>query len=73
MIRRDGYAINIGEGEPGISAVGTAVNDLVGMPVAAIAIAVPAARMPNEESARAASDVLLDARQAILERIRDDL
>src|SRR5256885_2353083 len=44
-VRRVGYALNLEEGESGVCAVGAAVRDLAGFPLAAIAIVIPASRM----------------------------
>ncbi|MFD0818060.1 IclR family transcriptional regulator [Micromonospora zhanjiangensis] len=44
-IRTAGYAVNIEEGEKGISAVGTAVRDLIGAPLAALAVGVAVAML----------------------------
>jgi DNA-binding IclR family transcriptional regulator len=47
-IRRRGYATNIEESTPGITAVGACVRDTAGKAVAAIAVACPSARCPRQ-------------------------
>jgi DNA-binding IclR family transcriptional regulator len=47
-VRREGYAINREEGERGISAVATALRDLTGAPLGAVAVVVPAGRFDAE-------------------------
>jgi DNA-binding IclR family transcriptional regulator len=46
VVRRQGYALNMEESEPGVSAVGACVRDSASLPVAALAIAAPASRSP---------------------------
>lgn len=72
-IRRVGYALNIEEGENGISAVGTAIRDLIGAPLAAIAVAVPASRMPTPEEGKRFAPALDRAQAAITELLRAEL
>ncbi|MCI2415985.1 IclR family transcriptional regulator [Saccharopolyspora sp. K220] len=60
-IRQDGYAINLEEGEQGISAVATAVRDLTGAPLAAIAVVVPASRMDAAAARELAPRVMATA------------
>jgi IclR family acetate operon transcriptional repressor len=43
-IRRSGFAVNHGEAEQGVSAIGVAVLDLTGVAVAGLAVAMPSAR-----------------------------
>lgn len=47
QIRRHGFAVNSEEAETGVCAVGAAVSDQVGAPLAGVAVAVPAGRMTN--------------------------
>lgn len=72
-IRTDGYAVNLEEGESGVCAVATAVRDLTGAPLAAIAIVVPASRMPDTEAAAALAPDLLRAGETIQELLRAEL
>lgn len=72
-IRSAGYAVNIEEGEKGISAVGTAVRDLIGAPLAALAIAVPASRMPSVEEAKQFAPALDRAQATVTELLRAEL
>ncbi|HEX5497167.1 MAG TPA: IclR family transcriptional regulator [Mycobacteriales bacterium] len=46
-VRRRGYATNVEESEPGISAVGVCVRDGTGQAVAAVAMAAPTTRCPR--------------------------
>lgn len=73
VIRTAGYAVNIEEGEKGISAVGTAVRDLIGAPLASLAVAIPASRMPTAHEARQIAPALEQAQAAITELLRADL
>jgi DNA-binding IclR family transcriptional regulator len=50
-VRRNGYAINNGETERGITAVGGCVKDLSGLPLAAISISVPSIRFRQSRCA----------------------
>ena len=64
-IRENGYAINLEEGENGISAVGTAVPDLHGTPLVAVAIVVPSGRLHDADTGHALAPLLLQARERI--------
>ncbi|MET8354185.1 MULTISPECIES: IclR family transcriptional regulator [unclassified Micromonospora] len=72
-IRDLGYAVNVEEGEKGISAVGTAIRDLIGAPLAAIAVAVPTSRMPTADEGRQFALALAQAQTAVTELLRADL
>ncbi|MFC4562154.1 IclR family transcriptional regulator [Nocardiopsis mangrovi] len=72
-IRRVGYAVNIEEGETGISAVATALRDLAGAPLASIAVVVPSSRMPGRRKAEEMVDALLYARDQIQELLRSQV
>lgn len=61
VIRSGGYAVNLEEGEYGISAVAVAVRDLTGAPLAAIAVVVPAGRMSASGADELAPAVLRSA------------
>jgi DNA-binding IclR family transcriptional regulator len=60
-IRRRGYAINREQAEIGISAVGACLRDRIGTPIAALNIAVPSTRMPDDATERRFADELLAA------------
>jgi DNA-binding IclR family transcriptional regulator len=64
-IRANGYAVNIEEGESGISAVGTAVPDLYGTPLAALAVVVPSSRLNSVSQGKALAPAVLQARERI--------
>ena len=64
-IRRTGYALNREEGESGICAVGAAILDLTGAPLAAIAAVVPAGRMPTAEAGRALAPLVTEAARTV--------
>lgn len=66
-VRRDGYALNREEGEEGICAVGVALRDRTGAPLAAVAVVVPAGRMPTKAAGRALVPALFDAAERILQ------
>jgi DNA-binding IclR family transcriptional regulator len=64
-VRRSGHAINLEEGENGISAVGVAIQDPIGAPVAGIAVAVPTSRLSTAAEGRLLAPALEQARHAI--------
>jgi DNA-binding IclR family transcriptional regulator len=72
-IRECGFAINIGEGETGISAVGVALHDVIGVPLAAVAVAVPTSRMATVADGEALAPMLASARSAIIALLRPEL
>lgn len=49
--RRDGYAVNVGQNRPGVCAVGAAVLDAQGAPVAGLGISLPESRFTPEKTA----------------------
>ncbi|GJF25864.1 MULTISPECIES: IclR family transcriptional regulator [Streptomyces] len=59
-VRRDGYAVNIGETERGISAVGAAVHEPGGRAIAALTVSAPTLRLPRPRVAEIAA-VLVEA------------
>lgn len=72
-IRQDGYAVNLEEGETGVCAVAAALRDLTGFPLAAVAVVVPASRLPDAETARALSPAVLNAATSIRRLLRAQL
>lgn len=65
QVRRNGYALNLAEAEDGICAVAAATPTLVNLPPAAIAIVVPAQRMPDAAVSYALAPAVLEACQGI--------
>jgi len=63
--RRRGYCISFRDGEQGIAAIGAAVVDRSGVPVAAVAIASPNSRLKTKKAAAELSPALLEAVRAI--------
>jgi DNA-binding IclR family transcriptional regulator len=72
-VRRVGYALNMEEGESGVCAVGAAVRDLAGFPLAAIAIVIPASRMPTPDTGRALSPIVVNATRSVERLLRAEL
>jgi len=72
-IRRTGYALNLEEGESGICAVGAAMRDLTGAPLAAIAAVIPTGRMPTADAGRALAPYVTDAARTVEELLRTEL
>ncbi|MFF5297135.1 IclR family transcriptional regulator [Paractinoplanes globisporus] len=71
-IRRRGVAINSEEAETGVCAIGAAVADQVGAPLAGVAVAVPASRMTNREAARTMAPAVIRAAAAIGDLVRQN-
>ncbi|RKN05192.1 IclR family transcriptional regulator [Streptomyces radicis] len=69
-VRRLGYAVNMEEGERGISAVAAVLRDRAETPLASIAVVVPALRLTVRADARKLADDLLAARDALQDRLR---
>ncbi|MFK0113042.1 IclR family transcriptional regulator [Streptomyces sp. NPDC091217] len=61
-VRRQGYACNFQENEPGVNAIGACVRDRTGTAVAALALAAPAARYPRARLLELAHPLLSTAR-----------
>lgn len=72
-IRETGYALNFEEGENGISAVATAIPDLYGTPLAALAVVVPSLRLPDPEGARVFAPLLASARDRVTALVHAEL
>ncbi|WP_330176917.1 IclR family transcriptional regulator [Streptomyces sp. NBC_01498] len=70
-IRDSGFAVNFGEGESSICAVGMAVYDLIGYPLAAIAVAVPSSRLENLEQAREIAPLLVRAQESVRDALNE--
>jgi DNA-binding IclR family transcriptional regulator len=73
QVREHGYAVNLEEGESGVCAVAAALRDPTGAPLGAIAVVVPAGRMPDPPAGRALVPPLLRAREAIEGFLRAEL
>jgi DNA-binding IclR family transcriptional regulator len=54
-IRRQGYATNLGESDKGLRAVGVAIPELAGPPVAGLGVSAPANRMTRADIKRVAA------------------
>jgi DNA-binding IclR family transcriptional regulator len=70
-VRRAGFATNFEEREVGVSAIGACVRDPAGSPLAAVAVAAPASRLPGMAQAAALVEPLLAA-VAFIERLFRD-
>ncbi|PRX97301.1 IclR family transcriptional regulator [Allonocardiopsis opalescens] len=57
-VRRRGYAVNTGESERGVTAVGACLRDPGGRPVAAVAVAAPTVRCPRGRGGELAERLL---------------
>lgn len=64
-VQAAGYATNFGEGESPICAVGVAIDDLIGHPLAGLAVAVPSSRLETADQARELAPMLLEAKVAV--------
>jgi DNA-binding IclR family transcriptional regulator len=71
QIRERGYALNHEEGEDGVSAIGVAINDLIGYPLAALAIAVPTPRFEANGDGDKLVTLLMEARDAVHAALRE--
>ncbi|WP_236791449.1 IclR family transcriptional regulator [Amycolatopsis sp. GM8] len=60
-IRKAGFAMNVEEGEHGVSAVGAAVCDVLGAPVASLNMVLPSSRMRTKRVGRSLAGAVLDA------------
>src|SRR5690606_25165312 len=69
-IRRAGFAMNVEEGEPGVCAVGAAVRDATGVPVASVNVVLPSSRMPTKRVGRSLAGMVVAAAGAVSEALR---
>ena len=69
-VRKNGFAVNVEEGESGVCAVGAAVLDASGAPVAAINVVVPSTRMPHRRVDRDTAKAVMDAAASVAAAIR---
>jgi DNA-binding IclR family transcriptional regulator len=70
-IRKAGFAMNVEEGEHGVSAVGAAVCDLMGAPVASINVVLPSSRMRTKRVGRELAGSVREAVAAASAALRD--
>lgn len=72
QVRRAGFGTNFEEREVGVSAIGACVRDRAGSPLAAVAIAAPASRLPGMAEAQRLARPLLGAVASIERSLRDE-
>jgi DNA-binding IclR family transcriptional regulator len=60
-VRKTGFAMNVEEGESGVCAVGAAVRDSSGAPVAAVNVVLPSIRMPTKHVTEKIAEVVMKA------------
>jgi len=60
-VRRRGWAANLGEGDPGIGAVGAAVRSGTGEPRAAVVVAAPMSRLSTGSELAAPGPAVVEA------------
>lgn len=72
-IREAGYAANVGENENGVSAVGVAVDEPGGAPLAGIALAIPTSRMAAAADGEPFAPLLRQAQAEITQSLRAGL
>lgn len=70
-IRKAGFAMNVEEGEHGVSAVGAAVRDVTGVPVASINVVLPSSRLPTKRVGRTIARTVLEAAADAATALRD--
>lgn len=68
-VRHRGYAMNFGEGESNICAVGAVIDDPIGYPLAALAVAVPSSRLATVEQAQELAPMLREAQASMREAL----
>lgn len=69
-VRRAGFAVNVEEAESGVCAVGAAVLDAAGAPVAAVNVVLPSIRMPAKRVNRDIAKAVMDAAAGVAAAIR---
>ncbi|WP_211367243.1 IclR family transcriptional regulator [Pseudonocardia kunmingensis] len=69
-IRRRGYAVNLEESVDGVHAVGVALNDTVGQPLAALGVAAPSSRFGSQDGILALAPAVLRGAELVHERLR---
>ena len=69
-VRKSGFAVNVEEGESGVCALGAAVLDASGAPVAAVNVVLPSIRMPNRHVDRDTAKAVMDAAASVAAAIR---
>ena len=72
QVRRAGFGVNFEEREVGVSAIGACVRDPAGSPLAAVAVAAPASRLPGMAEAEGLVRPLLGAVASIERLFRDE-
>lgn len=69
-VRRRGWAVNVGETDPSVAALGAAVLLGTGEPVAAICVAAPMSRLGTAASQRALAPAVVAAASLVQQRMR---
>lgn len=69
-VRRTGFAMNVEEGESGVCAVGAAVRDTAGAPVAAVNVVLPSIRMPTKQIGKEIAEAVMKAATGVAAAIR---
>lgn len=69
-VRKDGFAVNVEEGERGVCAAGAAVLDAAGAPAAAVNVVLPSIRMPDRRVSRDIAKAVTDAAASVAAAIR---
>jgi DNA-binding IclR family transcriptional regulator len=72
QVRRAGFGTNFEEREVGVSAIGACIRDPAGSPLAAVAVAAPASRLPGLAEAQPLVRPLLGAVASIERLLRDE-
>jgi DNA-binding IclR family transcriptional regulator len=63
-VREQGFAVNLGESQPDVTAIGAVLRERDGRPRAAVAISIPASRLDADRIAELAPAVMAAARDA---------
>jgi IclR family acetate operon transcriptional repressor len=69
-VRRRGWAVNLGEGDPGIGAVGAAIRSGTGEPRAAVVVAAPLSRLGTGPELAAVAPAVVEAAARVQRRLR---